>query len=123
MGYTLGQASKATGISKPTLARAIKRGTLSAAKRPDGTYDIQPAELHRVWPPVPMGAVAPAGDVVSRETALQELEINLLREMVERERQITRDLTAERDRLLGLLEAQAPRALIEYRPWWRRWRR
>lgn len=122
VGYTLGQAAKASGISKPTIARAIKRGALSAVKRPDGTYDIQPAELHRVWPAVTGASGPPAGDMVARETTGMERERDLLREMLERERQISRDLLAERDRLLGLLEAQTPR-LIEYQPWWRRWRR
>jgi hypothetical protein len=50
MSYTLGQAARATGKSKPTLARAIKRGHFSAIKAEDGSYTIDPAELHRVYP-------------------------------------------------------------------------
>jgi len=52
MGYTLGQAAKATGMSKAALSRAIKHGRISGAKTGDGVYDLDPAELHRVYPPV-----------------------------------------------------------------------
>jgi hypothetical protein len=50
MSYSLGQAAKAVGKSKPTLARAIKRGQISATKAEDGSYAIDPAELHRIYP-------------------------------------------------------------------------
>lgn len=49
MSYTLGEAAKATGKSKPTIARAIKRGLISATKTIDGSYQIDPAELSRVF--------------------------------------------------------------------------
>lgn len=51
MAYTLGQAAKATGLSKPTLSDAIKKGRISASKDDFGRYQIDPAELHRVYPP------------------------------------------------------------------------
>lgn len=47
MVYTLGEAAKATGFSKPTLSRAIKSGKLSAHRLEDGSYQIDPAELGR----------------------------------------------------------------------------
>jgi hypothetical protein len=50
MSYTLGDASKASGKSKTTIHRAIKTGKISAEKRKDGSYSIDPAELHRVFP-------------------------------------------------------------------------
>lgn len=52
--YTLGTAARAAGVSKSTIHRAIKRGTISARSREAGGYEIDPAELHRVFPPVPM---------------------------------------------------------------------
>jgi hypothetical protein len=52
MSYTLGDAAKATGKSKTTLHRAIKSGRISASKAEDGSYAIEPAELHRVFPAV-----------------------------------------------------------------------
>jgi len=48
--YTLGQAAKATGKAKVTLARAIKSGRISANRSEDGSYSIDPAELARVYP-------------------------------------------------------------------------
>lgn len=52
MPYTLGQAAKATGITKTTIAEAIKKGRISAVKDESGRYQIDPAELHRVYEPV-----------------------------------------------------------------------
>jgi hypothetical protein len=54
--YSLAQAAKAAGKSKPTIARAIKAGRLSAGRGADGSYVIDPAELARAFPPL-------AGDV------------------------------------------------------------
>jgi excisionase family DNA binding protein len=34
--YTLGQAAKATGLSKPTISEAIKKGRISARKNESG---------------------------------------------------------------------------------------
>jgi excisionase family DNA binding protein len=56
MGYTLGQAAKATGLSKSTILRAIRAGKVSAVKdEASGSYTIEPAELHRIYPPVASG--------------------------------------------------------------------
>ena len=52
MAYTLGQAAKATGKSKSTLQAAIKKGRVSALQDETGQYHIDPAELHRVYPPI-----------------------------------------------------------------------
>ena len=43
------QAAKAVGKSVPTITRAIKSGKLSARKLDGGGYEIDPAELFRVW--------------------------------------------------------------------------
>lgn len=50
MAYTLGAAAKASGKSKATISKAIKSGRLSALKDETGVYQIEPAELHRVYP-------------------------------------------------------------------------
>lgn len=49
MGVTLGQAAKLASVSKSTLTRAIKSGRLSAQRRDDGGYEIDVAELARVY--------------------------------------------------------------------------
>lgn len=50
MAYTLGAAAKASGKSKATISKAIKSGRLSALKDETGVYQIEPAELNRVYP-------------------------------------------------------------------------
>ena len=114
MPYNLGQAAKATGISKPTLSRAIKSGKLSGQKQPDGSFLIDQAELHRVYPLV----VATSNDngnmeqseTPSNPSALQA-QLETLREERDRERQQLQatidDLREERGRLLKVLEEQA----------------
>jgi hypothetical protein len=53
--YTIGTAAKATGKTKSTISRDIHKGKISATKNEDGSYSIDPAELHRVYPPVSQG--------------------------------------------------------------------
>lgn len=49
MVYTLGQAAKATGKGKSTILKAIKSGRISGQKNDTGDWEIDPAELHRVY--------------------------------------------------------------------------
>jgi hypothetical protein len=49
MYYTLGQASKACGKTKTTISNAIEKGKISATKDENGRYQIDPAELDRVY--------------------------------------------------------------------------
>jgi excisionase family DNA binding protein len=90
MSYTLGQAARAANRSKPTIARAIQRGRLSALRVEDGSYRIDPAELFRVYP----------GDGQSNGTTQQSVPVTSNGELpavlrVERDR-----LLAEREGLL-----------------------
>ena len=106
MPYTLGQAAKATGISKPTLSRAIKSGKLSAQKQPDGSFLIDPSELYRVYPIV-TATSNDNRDMNQSETqnnpkALQA-QLEALREERERER---RQLQATIDDLRGRLDEE-----------------
>lgn len=84
MSYTLGEAAKATGKSKAAISRAIKLHRISATKREDGSFQIDPAELHRIYLPVQ----------VEQET--QQLPVNT-------------DATAEIRELRAKLEAAAER--------------
>ena len=52
MKYTLSEAATATGKNKVTIQRAIKSGKISAPKGDNGSYEIDPSELHRVFQPV-----------------------------------------------------------------------
>jgi hypothetical protein len=54
MKFSLGQAAKETGLDKSTISRAIKSGRISAQRKDgSGGYEIDPAELFRVFPPAP----------------------------------------------------------------------
>ncbi|MBV9218439.1 MAG: hypothetical protein JOY94_03410 [Methylobacteriaceae bacterium] len=50
---SLREAAQEAGTSKSTILRAIQSGRLSAPRNHDGGYDIDPAELFRVYPPKP----------------------------------------------------------------------
>lgn len=50
MRYSLSEAAKATGKNKTTIQRAIKSGKISASKGHSGSYEIDPSELHRIFP-------------------------------------------------------------------------
>jgi len=50
---TLGAAAKMAGVSKPTIARAIKSGKLSGKKNRNGSYSIDESELARVYDVTP----------------------------------------------------------------------
>lgn len=86
MAYTLGEATKATGISKTSLHRAIKSGRISATKNDIGAWEIDPAELHRVFPPAANRNSSETDDLVRDGTVVLRRELELLREERERER-------------------------------------
>ena len=52
MGYNLSETAAAVGLSRKIVSRAIKDGVISAEMDDRGRYDIDPAELHRVYPAV-----------------------------------------------------------------------
>lgn len=58
MAYTLGQAAQATGKSKTTIKRALEKGRISGRKSDSGEWQIEPVELHRVYPMQEQGTVS-----------------------------------------------------------------
>jgi excisionase family DNA binding protein len=114
MSYTLGQAAKATGLSKPTISEAIKKGRISASKNESGAFEIDPAELHRVYPPLASHASNEepptlqnlTQDLTSKIMVL-EARLNALGELKDQIAAERDDLRTERDRLLGVIEEQA----------------
>jgi hypothetical protein len=98
MSYTLGQAAKATGKSKATIHRAVQSGKLSAAKdEASGTFRIDPAELHRIFPAVSTEHIK-NGDLRQSET---RAETDTLRAQLEQERQ---ERQRERVQLEGTID-------------------
>jgi excisionase family DNA binding protein len=68
MAYTLGEAAKATGISKASISRAINSGRISAVKNEGGSFSIEPVELHRVYPPKSSATVSATPPETMRNT-------------------------------------------------------
>lgn len=101
--YSIGQAARATGKSKSVIHTAIKKGTISATKNEDGTYAIDPSELHRVFPPASFqnGAKEPDSNVPEpSEPADFRFENGRLKGELEelRERLAAIDIQHERER-------------------------
>src|SRR5689334_3440778 len=88
MAYSLKQAALASGKSKPTILRAIQAGKSSAVKDKDSEWQIEPAELHRVFDPVPVRSGADEAEwndtyqAAPVETALLRAELEHLRRRV-----------------------------------------
>lgn len=90
MTYTLSQAARACGRGKTTLLRAVRSGRISAVRDDAaGTWLIEESELHRVFPPVPIGPVLGTGDgaprTSDRNDRTAELEARIT-EMLEAQR-------------------------------------
>ncbi len=124
------QAAKAVGRSKPTILRAIQAHRISASKDGlTGAWMIDPAELHRVYPPASAQQVRTepmTQDVSTDEAASLRRELALLTVERDREREqlqariddLSRRLDAEgeeRRRLTAILtdqRAKAPDVII-----------
>jgi hypothetical protein len=134
VGYTLGQAAKAAGVSKTTIQRALRAtGTkaLSATRLEDGSYDIDPAELLRVFggrragsgdgervAPVTVSVLQPLRlevDMLREQLAMLKDERDDLRQRLDRSEEERRQA---QERVTALLTDQRPPA--ERRGWWRR---
>ncbi len=116
MAYTLATAAEAAKVTKPTVFRWIKTGKISAVKAENGTYRIEPAELHRYLDSVAKETL-PDETAKQAETLLEagsdtlpemialRFEVEKLNALLEMERQRTEDarrliedVRAERDR-------------------------
>jgi hypothetical protein len=125
---SLGQAAKLAGLGKTTLARAIKAERLGATRRDDGGYQIDVAELERVYP-LRAPADATGATDTARGTAVHLApgdatggnlagEIEALRATATLMREQITDLREDRDRWRGIAErlAIAPPAPPETPP-------
>src|SRR5215203_1650078 len=132
---TLGNAAKQLGLSKPTISKAISRGHLSATRREDGSFAIDPAELMRWWetsrhrfhaqpvshfqlstpradsgnPPSNPVTTADTGNPVGNEVRVQlarlEAELAGVKELLQVHKEQIDDLRSERYKLLGQVDA------------------
>ncbi|WP_034998010.1 helix-turn-helix domain-containing protein [Beijerinckia mobilis] len=56
------EAARLTGVDKSTITRAVKDGRFSAQKDINGRLIIEPAELFRVFPPLPLSELSSEPD-------------------------------------------------------------
>lgn len=103
---TLGEASKACNVTKSGISKAIKSGRLSANKNDIGQYEIDPAELFRVFP-VKTGNSEPIEKSLHKETSGLHAIVDTLRELLNQVEGERDDLRSQRDRLLHIVEEQA----------------
>lgn len=99
-------------MSKATISKALKSGRLSYVSKSTAGYEIDPAELFRVFPPKPLLTVDSERSetpVKTGESDVSRVELQLLRERVE---DLQRDRDAWRDQAQRLALAgpeQQPR--------------
>src|SRR5512135_3393463 len=86
MAYTLGEAAKATGISKTSIRRALDKGRISGTKSETGEWRIDPAELHRVYPMMGAGTGTEPGPEVTPANGAYQVKL----EAAERENALLR---------------------------------
>jgi hypothetical protein len=128
MSYSLSQAATAIGMYRSTVLRAIKAGKISATKDVHGQWCIEPAELHRVYPPVAdtAGDTSAARQHASPETTLAlraelaEQRLADLKAALEDMKAQRDDMRVERDKWQQQAERLALADTTARRPWWRR---
>lgn len=118
---TLGQAAKETGLSKATLSKALKSGRLSYVAKTTAGYEIDPAELFRVFPPKRALTVSSERLETPPETGSEadRREIQLLREQLA---EVRADRDAWRDQAQrAVLALPAPNVAepVPTRRWWK----
>ena len=123
MGYTLGEAAKATGKAKTTIQRAVKSGRISASRSDRGAYDIDPSELHRVFPvtvaqPDVRNAPQQLDTPSDTVTEVLRMQVEMLEQQLRREEDTTEDLRRRLDRAENRIVALADQRTAEVRKGW-----
>jgi len=68
--YTIASAAAAVGRNKTAILRAIANGRIPVAKDDNGEVQIDPVELHRVYPPLRDAAKGEAAHVPLHQSPL-----------------------------------------------------
>jgi len=131
MSYTLAAAADAVGLNKTTVLRAIKSGKISGRLDDHGHWRIEPAELHRVYPPVASSAdgnAAAQREAVFEAVAAAELQfkVALVEQRLAELKADLEDMRSQRNawqtqaERLALPKGQAQQQEQGPRRWWRR---
>ena len=130
MPLSLAEAAASTSTNRTTILRAIKAGKVSATRDAHGNWTIEPAELHRVYPPRTEGGSNTTHYRAQIAEAAQTTQIAALRETADLMRAQLDDVRKDRDhwrdqaqaitRHLADARAPAPAPVPATRPWWKR---
>lgn len=119
MGISASKAATLVGMSKTGIIKAIQTGKLSATKDVHGAWEIDPAELFRVYAPVSTAVHSEAAvDTKLVDTRIESLEeqLTLQRELIESQKETIEDLRATIASLRPLLLTDS-----RHQPnWWQR---
>lgn len=98
MSFDLATAAAATGVAKSSVLRAIKAGRISATRDDAGRWSVEPAELFKIFPPLPSAQPATLQNgAPERVTQLLEDQVAELRSMLADMRRREDDLQRDRD--------------------------
>lgn len=122
MQLSLSAAAKEVGRSKSTLSRAVASGRLSATRCEDGAYQIDPAELYRVFPPpVAQPAVSNTAQPDGDPTGTLRMQLETLERERSREREqmqaTIEDLRTRLDRAESRIAVLLPAPPVQQRKW------
>jgi hypothetical protein len=105
--FTITESAKKTGLTRAAIHKAIKTGRLSATKNDGGNYQIDPAELFRVYNKVDITGT-------QQNTEVDEVEYKLIAQRLEFTERLLKQAEEERDNLrLSLNQAMT---LIAHQP-------
>lgn len=114
---TLAEAANETGLTRSAIFKSIKSGKLSASKDGQGHFQIDPAELFRVYKPFNKETSTSK----QQETAKETGETRELRTRLDMMSQLVRQVEGERDDLRRRLDEEAAErrkltALLTHQP-------
>jgi len=114
---SLSEAAIAAGIAKSTIWRAVKGGRISATRTVTGIYQVDPAELFRVFPAMPKNIEMkqPASVMETGTIPALEAQISALKEVTGVLKEHLEDTRKDRDAWRTQAESNQ-RLLIDARP-------
>lgn len=117
MSYTLGQAATASKKSKSTISKAIKNGLISALRQPNGSFKIDPSELHRVFPANSGNEHNQTPDRTPKDSVETLVRVAQLEAKLEASEKRVDDLEKDRDiwrqQATALLNAPRPKSFLQ----------
>jgi ArsR family metal-binding transcriptional regulator len=114
---SLTEAAQAAGTAKSTIWRAIKAGRISASRTHTGSYEVDPAELFRVFPATPRDSDLKQAAMAVAPIAMAALEaqIGALKEVSSLLKAQLEDIRKDRDAWRTQAESNQ-RLLVDARP-------